>query len=185
MHVDLLACIRIRFYYDGDVNACRYGTHYYPILTYFHHRDDELYVHGGNPERHTGDTDLNSLLAFVGLQVGVNRTRTGELAEGEGTIAALDELIGQAEQINDDLVEKLSLAAKALEEPPVTVDAYISYAKKIAERGAAYIDHEINRLEKLCAMESLVSLEKKTALNMRANVVKAFKRHFNPPYGLL
>ncbi|CAE7554426.1 pdi1, partial [Symbiodinium microadriaticum] len=162
----------------------QYGTHYYPILTYFHHEDDELYVPGGNPERHTGKMDLNSLLEFVGLQVGVNRTRSGELADAEGTVPVLDELISQAQHINDDLVENLIAASKSMEDPPPTVDNYISYAKKIAERGIAYIDHEINRLEKLYAYQSLVSLEKKTAMNRRANVVKAFKRHFNPPYGM-
>ena len=161
----------------------RYGTHYYPVLTYFHHEDDELYVPGGNPERISERMDLQSLLNFVAEYTGINRTKTGELAEYHGTIKELDALISEAEAINDSLVELITAAGQALRDEHPTVDSYISYAKKIAERGEAFIDHEIARLEKLYGSDSRVSAEKKTDLNTRANVVKAFKRNFNPPYG--
>jgi hypothetical protein len=164
---------------------CRYGTHYYPILTYFHHEDDELYVAGGNPDRHTGKTDLQGLLEFVGSMTGVNRTKTGEYTEEFGTIPELDAVIGEAQDINEELVDKLKEVSKTLEDPPSTVDNYILFAKKIAERGIPYIDHEIARLEKLYSRDSIVSLDKKSAMNLRANVMKAFKKNFNPPYGIL
>lgn len=140
---------------------------------------------GGSPDRHLGKTDLASLLTFVGSMTGINRTKTGEYAEDFGTIAELDVVIGEARDINEELVEKLKETAKNLEDPPSTVDSYISFAKKIAERGLPYIDHEIARLEKLYARDSLVSVEKKSAMNLRANIIKAFKKNFNPPYGNL
>lgn len=130
---------------------------------------------GGSPEPtdYQGAREVASLVEFINEHAGTYRLPNGELSAEAGAIETLDTLIYAATEFDENFVATLTNAAKDLDQP--TTELYLSYAKKIASKGASYVGTEIKRLRSMISSKN-VTPEKKKSFYLRMNILRKFFR---------
>jgi protein disulfide-isomerase A6 len=125
------------------------------------------------PTDYQGSREVASMVEFINEHAGTYRLPNGELSAEAGAVEALDTLIAAATEFNEEFVTALTNAAKDLDQP--TTEWYLSYAKKIAAKGASYVATELKRLRGMTSSKN-VTPEKKKSFFMRANILRKFFR---------
>ena len=130
---------------------------------------------GGSPEPidYQGAREVASMVEFINENAGTYRLPNGELSSEAGAIEILDKLIAAATEFDDAFVTSLTNAAKELDQP--TTELYLSYANKIAAKGASYVATELKRLRGMTSSKN-VTPEKKKSFFLRANILRKFFR---------
>jgi len=146
--------------------ATRYGVQGYPTLKLFQAGSSE-------PIDYNGGRELPQLVEFVNEQAGTYRLPNGELSDEAGSIEVLDKILQDTQVFDEDFMTTFTNAAKDLDQP--TTELYLSYAKKVASKGLAYVNTEVKRLRGMVSSKN-VSPEKKKSFFLRLNILKKFSK---------
>jgi protein disulfide-isomerase A6 len=148
--------------------AARYDVGGYPTLKFFPAGASE-------PEAYEEARELEAMVGFVNKKTGTMRLPDGGLMPTAGRVEALDGVIkGAGYKVDAVLVEALKIAIELLTGSElVKAAAYVTAAEKILAKGDAYLLKEITRLQGMITGSSVVP-EKKTAFQLRKNVLAAF-----------
>lgn len=135
---------------------------------------------GSDPEVFDDGHALSSFVDFINDRAGTFRTESGGLTENACRVPALDEIISSAAELTSEVVAKLAEVAATLSGPSKEwAQMYLSTAKKVVEKGEAYVEKESNRLSGMIRSAS-VGVDKKTGFMQRLNVLKAFSKPPQP-----
>eukprot|EP00604_Paraphysomonas_vestita_P002537 CAMPEP_0174818770 /NCGR_PEP_ID=MMETSP1107-20130205/1627_1 /TAXON_ID=36770 /ORGANISM="Paraphysomonas vestita, Strain GFlagA" /LENGTH=312 /DNA_ID=CAMNT_0016031107 /DNA_START=182 /DNA_END=1121 /DNA_ORIENTATION=+ len=150
---------------NGEL-ATRFGISGYPTLKLFQGGSSE-------PIDYQGAREVPNLVEFVNEHAGTYRLPNGELSAEAGSIEVLDNLIIAAPEFNEAFYTTLAAAASELDQP--TKETYLSFAKKIAQKGSSYVATELKRLRGLVSSKNITP-EKKKSFYLKINILKKFSR---------
>lgn len=131
------------------------------------------------------------MIEFINEHAGLHRTVNGTLEPTAGHIKEINELISRVDLIDNRYVEQLEALMKNLQENQETEfdgkygNWYLSYGKKIADRGWKYAQYELERLEKMILPTSKISPKKKTDIMFRVNILQAYYSYFRHTYATM
>ena len=146
--------------------ATRYGIAGYPTIKCFPPDVTE-------PVTYEGARELPELIDYMNEIAGTSRMVDGSLAPNAGHVEALNEVIAESNIYDEAFVARMTETAADLEQ--VTVKHYLSFARKIVDKGEEYIDKELTRLQGFLKSSS-VTAEKKKNFSIRYNILRMFKK---------
>jgi hypothetical protein len=124
------------------------------------------------PVNYESAREVDAMTTFLNEKAGTFRDpKTGGLVKSAGRLQHLDNIISEAAEYGHALVAELEKAIEGNDHP--SVKTYISYAKKIAEKGEEFIKTESARLTGMIK-SAAVSNEKKTGFFLKSNILNAF-----------
>ena len=98
------------------------------------------------PEDYQSGREADALIDFVNEKVGLARTKGGGMAPTGGLVSSLDDMLASTSSFDSGLVDSLQAAVDGLTGMDATNGAaYVSVAKKVAEKGTEYVKNEIAR----------------------------------------
>jgi len=151
---------------DGDI-ADRYDVKGYPTLKLFAWNDDLKTQEVSDFDAR----DLEGMTSLLNEKLGTKRKSDGSLTEDAGRVAALDDIVAAAANVDESLVAALSASSAKKE----SVDLYVGIANKVIAKGKSYLDTESKRLDQLIEGTS-VNAVKKSAFMLKRNVIRAFQK---------
>jgi hypothetical protein len=131
------------------------------------------------------------MVEFINEHAGLHRTVNGTLEPTAGHIKEINELISRVDLIDNQYLEQLEDLMKSLQgNEEIDFDEkygnwYLSFGKKIAERGWKYAQYELERLEKMTLPTSKISPKKKTDIMFRMNILQAYFTFFRHTYATM
>ncbi|KAJ5799768.1 uncharacterized protein N7518_001836 [Penicillium psychrosexuale] len=124
------------------------------------------------PEAYSGARSEEAFVKFINEKAGTHRTVGGGLDSLAGTIAVLDEIVGEsvAAQKFDNLVADVKKAAEGL--PDKYAEYYVKAAEKLS-KNEEYAVKELARLQKVLAKGGSAP-EKLDDILSRSNILRSF-----------
>lgn len=147
--------------------ASRYGVSGYPTLKVFPPGVTE-------PVPYEGARELPELVSYMNEIAGTFRLADGSLALNAGLVEALNEVVEEAQAqggFDEAFVSRMTEVAADLEQP--TVKHYLSFARKVVDKGEGYVEKELARLQGFVKSKS-VTAEKKKNFSIRYNILRMF-----------
>ena len=145
----------------------RYGVTGYPTLKCF---PPEAVT---EPVSYEGARELPELVSYMNEIAGTYRLADGSLALNAGVVEALNEVITESDTYDEAFVTRMTEAAAEL--PQSTVKYYISFARKIVDKGPEYIEKEMTRLQGFVKSDSVTG-DKKKNFSIRYNILRVFMK---------
>lgn len=130
-----------------------------------------------DPEPYQQARELEAMVDFINEKTGLERLSNGDLKPTAGRVEELDSIITKTKAFDKSLVEQLTTAVNSLTESNTAKygKLYLSFAAKIVEKGADYVEKEIKRLSTM-ASSANVKPALKTSFLLRKNILQAFQR---------
>lgn len=126
------------------------------------------------PQDYTGGRDEKSFVEFLNTQAGTQRTEGGGLGKTAGRVAELDAIVSSFTELTEEGVAALRNAVASLSgDAAKHAQHYMKVAEKVLEKGAAYVEQERARLDRMISSEA-VKPQKKTLFMLRRNILDAF-----------
>jgi protein disulfide-isomerase A6 len=147
----------------------RYEIQGFPTLKFFPAGSAE-------PEPYEGPREVESMVEFINKKAGTQRQADGSLMRHAGRVYSLDKIIeSHSFAVTEPLLKALEDGTKGLTGKEIVYGKdYLSTASKILNKGGAdYVAKEMKRLEGMISGGSLIP-EKKSAFQLRYNVLSAF-----------
>ncbi|RHY27674.1 hypothetical protein DYB32_006624 [Aphanomyces invadans] len=149
--------------------AKKFGVSGYPTIKYFGTGASE-------PEDYGLGRDLPDFVSFVNEHAGTHRTVDGGLLPMAGRVESLDVVINAAGDITKDTLNSVEKIVEGLEGDALKHgNLYVKALKKVLDKGVAFVDKEIARLDHL-AKDTNVAPSKKTQFQVRKNILEALKK---------
>lgn len=146
----------------------RFGVSGYPTLKCFPAQEGVT-----EPVNYEGTRELPELVSYMNEIAGTHRLADGSLSLSAGVVEALNELIAETASYDEAFVTRMTEAAAEL--PQSTVKYYVSFARKIVDKGSEYIERELTRLQGFVKSDS-VTAEKKKNFSIRYNILRNFMK---------
>lgn len=148
--------------------ADKFGIQGYPTLKFFP-------ANSAEPEDYNEARELDAMVNFINLKAGTHRTADGKLLPSAGRVKALDAILSAASfAVSSAVVDQIKSAAASLEGKAVAFGKlYVSFAEKVAAKGADYVEKELQRIQKMSASPS-IKPEAKSAFQLKQNILRAF-----------
>ncbi|KAL7747687.1 hypothetical protein RI367_006976 [Sorochytrium milnesiophthora] len=165
----------------------KYGVQAYPTIKFF------PAVNKGETKKPVDYGEGRSekdFIQFINEKTGTQRSAGGSLSDLAGTVESLREFAQDFLKSKEKRSEIMKQAQEAITKasdtaqsllpntssyhPSKTAKHYIKTMEKIAEKGDAYVEKEIARLERL-RNDDAVSRAKKDLFSVRINILKAFQ----------
>lgn len=149
--------------------ATRFDVNGYPTLKYFPAGSAE-------PEAYEGERTAEGMLGFINSKAGTSRRLDGSLAPEAGRVAALDEILANANfAVTADVLAALKAAASSLSgKEAKAAELYLAVADKVHTKGADYVAKEIARVTKVLGGAN-VKPAAKNQFQAKVNVLRAFQ----------
>jgi len=148
--------------------ATRFDVSGYPTLKFFPKGEDK------EAQTYDKSREISGFVAFLNEKAGTAYTAEGGLLPSAGRIPALDVLVASAGSIGADTLAKgKAVVAELTGQAAVHGEIYVKAIDKILAKGAAYVDTEMERLQKLLGGDN-ISPEKKLSFLLKFNILRAF-----------
>jgi protein disulfide-isomerase A6 len=149
--------------------ATRFDVSGYPTLKFFPKGE------GKEAQTYDKNREVDDFVAFLNEKAGTAYTAEGGLLPSAGRIPTLDALVASVGSISADTLVKGKAAVGELKgQAAVHGEMYLKAIEKVLAKGAAYVDTEMERLQKLVGGDN-ISPEKKAAFLLKSNILRAFK----------
>jgi len=150
--------------------AKRFGVSGYPTIKFFSKTNKE-------GEEYSGGRSEQDFIDYLNAKCQTHRISGGALDDEAGRITAFDDMVKNFMNSKDERESVIAAAKESAdkEEDPKykkSADYYVKYMKKVTEKGDAYPEKEVKRLESL--MSGSMSTDKLDSIVTRKNILKQF-----------